>query len=115
MLSYTFAKQRQGAKLADRLGALIDHIVEDGPNALLVVTTIVPIKQGSYGPIGEMFDNSVPAVVQKRIDAGKHVVLVDMFKGFPSDGLGMDGVHPNQQGYEWMAGVWYGAIKRYLH
>ena len=99
----------------DRLGTLIDHIVGDGPNVLLVVTTIIPITQGSYGSLGQTFDNAVPGIVQKRIDAGKHVILVDMFKNFPSNGLGSDGVHPNQQGYEWMAGVWYDAIKGYLH
>ena len=101
--------------MPDRLGALIDHIVGDGPNVLLVVTTIVPIKQGSYGTVAETFNNAVPAVVQKRIDAGKHVILVDMFKSFPSNGLSTDGVHPNQTGYDWMAGVWYDAIKGYLH
>ena len=99
----------------DRLGALIDHIVGDGPNVLLVVTTIIPITQGSYGSVGQTFDNAVPGIVQKRIDAGKHVILVDMFKNFPSAGLSSDGVHPNQQGYDWMAGVWYDAIKGYLH
>jgi lysophospholipase L1-like esterase len=106
---------RSPSGMTDRLGTLIDHIVGDGPNVLLVVTTIIPIKQGSYGSVGETFDNAVPAVVQKRIDAGKHVVLVDMFKNFPSAGLSSDGVHPNQQGYDWMAGVWYDAIKGYLH
>jgi lysophospholipase L1-like esterase len=106
---------RSPTGMTDRLGALIDHIVGDGPNVLLVVTTIIPIKQGSYGTVGETFNKDVPAVVQKRIDAGKHVVLVDMFKTFPSAGLSSDGVHPNQQGYDWMAGVWYDAIKSYLH
>ena len=106
---------RSPSGMTDRLGALIDHIVGDGPDVLLVVTTIVPIKQGSYGTVGETFNNGVPAVVQKRIDAGKHVILVDMFKSFPSAGLSSDGVHPNQQGYDWMAGVWYDAIKGYLH
>jgi lysophospholipase L1-like esterase len=101
--------------MTDRLGTLIDHIVGDGPNVLLVVTTIIPIKQGSYGTVGETFDNAIPAVVQKRIDSGKHVLLVDMFKSFPSNGLSSDGVHPNQTGYDWMAGIWYDAIKSYLH
>jgi lysophospholipase L1-like esterase len=105
---------RSPTGMTDRLGALIDHIVDDGPNVLLVVTTIIPIKQGSYGTVGETFNKDVPAVVQKRIDAGKHIILVDMFKSFPSAGLSGDGVHPNQQGYDWMAGVWYDAIKSYL-
>jgi lysophospholipase L1-like esterase len=106
---------RSPTGMPDRLGTLIDHIIADGPNVLVVVTTIVPIKQGSYGTVGETFNNAVPGVVQKRIDAGKHVILVDMFKSFPSAGLSNDGVHPNQQGYDWMAGVWYEAIKSYLH
>ena len=106
---------RSPSGMPDRLGALIDHIVGDGPNVLLVVTTIIPIKQGSYGTVGETFNNAIPAVVQKRIDAGKHVILVDMFKSFPSDGLSSDGVHPNQTGYDWMAGIWYDAIEGHLH
>jgi lysophospholipase L1-like esterase len=106
---------RSPTGMSDRLGTLIDHIVTDGPDVLLVVTTIVPIKQGSYGTVAESFNKEVPGVVQKRIDAGKHVLLVDMFKNFPSNGLSSDGVHPNQTGYDWMAGVWYDAIKGYLH
>jgi lysophospholipase L1-like esterase len=106
---------RSPTGMSDRLGTLIDHILTDGPDVLLVVTTIIPIKQGSYGTVGETFNNAVPGVVQKRIDAGKHVILVDMFKSFPSAGLSNDGVHPNQQGYDWMAGVWYEAIKGYFH
>jgi lysophospholipase L1-like esterase len=106
---------RSPTGMSDRLGTLIDHILADGPDVLLVVTTIIPIKQGSYGTVGESFNKEVPGVVQKRIDAGKHVLLVDMFKDFPSSGLSSDGVHPNQSGYDWMAGVWYDAIKGYLH
>jgi lysophospholipase L1-like esterase len=106
---------RSPTGMSDRLGTLIDHILADGPDVLLVVTTIIPIKQGSYGTVGESFNKEVPGVVQKRIDAGKHVILVDMFKAFPSSGLSSDGVHPNQSGYDWMAGVWYDAIKSYLH
>jgi lysophospholipase L1-like esterase len=106
---------RSSSGMSDRLGTLIDDIVNSGPDVLLVVTTIIPIKQGSYGTIGESFNKEVPGVVQKRIDAGKHVILVDMFKDFPSSGLSSDGVHPNQSGYDWMAGVWYEAIKSYLH
>jgi lysophospholipase L1-like esterase len=106
---------RSPTGMPDRLGTLIDHIIADAPNVLLVVSTIVPINQGSYGTVAESFNKEVPGVVQKRIDAGKHVILVDMFKSFPSAGLSNDGVHPNQQGYDWMAGVWYAAIKSYLH
>ena len=43
----------------------------------------------------------------------EHVMLVDQFTDLPSSELG-HGVHPNQQGYERMAGVWWDAIQDLL-
>jgi lysophospholipase L1-like esterase len=60
------------------------------------------------------YNAAVPGVVMMRISAGKHVLYVDQFKDFPTNQLG-DGVHPNEAGYARMAGVWYTAIKDYLH
>jgi lysophospholipase L1-like esterase len=59
------------------------------------------------------YNNAIPAVVDERVKAGKHLLLVDQFTGFPTSELG-DGVHPNQKGYERMAGVWYDAISKYF-
>jgi lysophospholipase L1-like esterase len=96
----------------DRLGSLIDQIVTDLPNALVVVAKIIPEPSQASGI--STFNSAVPGIVQTRANAGKHVILVDQFTGFPSSELG-DGVHPNQAGYARMAGVWYTAIKSYLH
>lgn len=95
----------------DRLGTLIDQIVQELPDTLLVVSTIIPLPSSS-GPVNT-FNAAVPGVVNARKDAGKHVLLVDQFTGFPTNELG-DGVHPNQAGYSRMAGVWYAAISSYL-
>ena len=96
----------------ERLGSLIDQIISKLPNALIVVAKIIP--EPSKASDITSFNNAVPQVVQSRANAGKHVILVDQFTGFPSSELG-DGVHPNQAGYSRMAGVWYPAIKAYLH
>jgi hypothetical protein len=95
----------------DRLGTLIDGIVMGAPDALIVVAKIIPLASG--GSAVETYNNAIPAVVQKRIDAGKHVVLIDQFTGFPTSELG-DGVHPNEAGYSRMADKWYDAISKYL-
>lgn len=95
----------------DRLGTLIDQIVESQPMALLVVAKIIPLSSG--GSAVDTFNMAVPGIVQKRADAGKHVVLVDQFAGFPTSELG-DGVHPNVMGYSRMADKWYAAISTYL-
>ena len=99
------------ANAPERLGSLIDLLATNAPDALIVVATLVPLSFGSAGV--EAYNAAIPAVVDERVADGKHVVLVDMFEGFPTSELG-DGVHPNQQGYERMAGVWYEAIGELL-
>jgi len=97
----------------DRLGTLIDHVVADAPNALVVVSSIIPFPSGASAV--DTFNKAVPGVVKKRADAGKHVLYVDMFAALTKSDLGSDMVHPNEGGYEKMAVVWYNAIKPYLH
>jgi hypothetical protein len=75
----------------DRLAKLVDQILTRLPNALLVVATIIPFPGASRAV--DTFNAAIPSIVKTRADAG---------------------VHPNQAGYERMAGVWYTAIRPYL-
>jgi lysophospholipase L1-like esterase len=101
-----------------RLGALIDKIIAADAHTLVVVAQLTPLTASFFnanaGADVQTLNRAIPEVVAARAGAGKHVVLVDMHSGFPEMGLG-DGVHPNRQGYEWMAGVWYQAIGPLLH
>lgn len=98
-----------------RLGALMDKIIELQPESLLVVSTIVPLtfQMRTYVDEVDAYNEAVGAEVQARIDAGKHVLFVDQFEGFPESELG-DMIHPNRAGYERMGEKWYAAIKDYL-
>jgi hypothetical protein len=100
------------ANAPNRLGAVIDQIVADLPDALLVVAKLIPLN--GRGTQVMMYNNAIPAVIQTRASAGKHVIMVDQFANFPTSEL-QDGVHPNTAGYARMAGVWYAAISSYLH
>lgn len=95
-----------------RLGALIDEITTALPDSLLVVSTIIPFPGN---PNVDAFNAALPAQVDARKAAGKHVLLVDQFTGFPVEELLEDKVHPDVDGYARMAGVWYAAIAPYLH
>jgi lysophospholipase L1-like esterase len=95
----------------DRLGALIDQILTDLPDALLVVSNIIPFP-GQVGAVNT-FNAAVPGLVETRQNAGEHILFVDQFMDFPTSELG-DGVHPNEAGYSRMAGKWYAAISSYL-
>jgi lysophospholipase L1-like esterase len=93
-----------------RLEMLIDKLTTMAPNALIVVAKIIPLP--GNGSI-TAYNNAIGPIVQARIAAGKHVVLVDQFAGFPTSDL-PDNVHPNAAGYVRMAGVWYAAIGNLL-
>ena len=95
----------------DRLGALIDQIVTTLPNALLVVSNIIPFPGRSSAVT--TYNAAVPGIVRMRSDAGKHILFVDQFMGFPATEL-QDGVHPNSAGYARMARAWFAAITPYL-
>jgi lysophospholipase L1-like esterase len=91
----------------ERLDALLGKLIGEAPQALIVVAQITPLSFGGTGV--DAFNAALPAIVEARAKGGEHVMLVDMHTGFPTSLLG-DGVHPNQTGYERMAGVWYAAI-----
>jgi len=99
--------------MAQRLGALIDKIINSKPNALLAVAVITP--RNDYAKQwADSYVAVIPGVVNERINQGFNVILVDQYKGFPANGLGSDNLHPNDTGYRFMGQTWYNAIKDYL-
>ncbi|WP_437874836.1 SGNH/GDSL hydrolase family protein [Sorangium sp. So ce513] len=94
-----------------RLGALLDELITEAPDALIVVSSIIPFPGGANAV--NTYNATIPGLVEARAKAGAHIVYVDQFAGFPTSELG-DGVHPNQAGYARMARVWYEAISDYL-
>jgi lysophospholipase L1-like esterase len=99
------------ANAPDRLGALLDDLAMHAPDALVVVASVIPL--GSAGGAVQKYNAAIPDLVKERAAAGMFVQFVDQFDGFPTSELG-DGVHPNRQGYERMAAVWYAAIGELL-
>ena len=102
-----------------RLGALLDQITEDAPDALLMVAQIVPTTNADTNTRVQAYNAAIPALVQQRADAGRHVLLVDMFAPFvdtPNFGAALmnDFLHPNDAGYVVMGQTWYDALASFL-
>ncbi|HET7542185.1 MAG TPA: SGNH/GDSL hydrolase family protein [Polyangiaceae bacterium] len=101
------------ANAASDLEKIIDDLVSAAPNSLLAVASIIPLPNSSSAV--DKYNAGIPALVQKKATAGKHVIFVDQFKDFPTSEL-TDGVHPtDDKGYPRMGDKWYAAIKPYLH
>jgi lysophospholipase L1-like esterase len=90
-----------------RLSTLLDHITTQAPNADLFVATIVPISFADQTV--RTFNATIPGIVQSKVNAGKRVHLVDMYRALTTADLA-DGVHPNAGGYSKMATTWYNAL-----
>ena len=103
------------ANAPTRLGALIDRINNDSPATLVVVAQIIPTTNDGTNTRISTYNNAIPALVQARAAAGKHVMLLDMYTTFTSHtdyktALMFDGLHPNVAGYATMGDAWYAAI-----
>ena len=102
---------RNPAAMAMRLDALMEKIAQNEPDAFLVVAQIVAARTDN--DIRDAYNAMIPGLAQAHAAKGQHVISVDINK-IPMSGLSADGVHPNDQGYAYMAGVWYEAIKDLL-
>jgi lysophospholipase L1-like esterase len=103
-----------------QLGALLDKILQARPSALLVLARIIPSRLASSNATIAAYNESMPALVDARVKAGKHIVLVDMHAAFTANAsyasaLLYDDYHPRDAGYSLMANTWYSAIKDSLH
>jgi hypothetical protein len=103
-----------------RLGALMDQIFNANPSVLLVVAQIVPTGTDAENVRVRAYNATIPPLVQARADAGRHIMLVDMYTAFTNDPnfrttLLADNLHPNMAGYTVMGQVWYRALSNLFH
>ncbi|WP_113699883.1 NPP1 family protein [Nonomuraea lactucae] len=85
----------------ERLGALIDQILDDAPETTVLVATLVPSTKAGLQSRIDAYNKRIPKIVQQRRDQGKHVRLVNMNAVTTSD-LAQP-AHPNDNGYLKMA------------
>jgi lysophospholipase L1-like esterase len=102
-----------------QLEDLLDQITDAAPDALLVVAQITPVGASFPNNGVQQYNAAIPAAVQERVDAGKHLLLVDNFTPIATDPAGVaalvgDNIHPNETGYAIMAATWYDAIESFL-
>jgi lysophospholipase L1-like esterase len=101
-----------------RLGAFMDTILNADPKLLLVVAQIVPQQKMMPDTLNlkvQEYNAAIPGIVKTRVDAGKHVLMVDMYGAFVANPnfstvLLADKLHPTAAGFGVMADTWYAAI-----
>jgi lysophospholipase L1-like esterase len=107
------------AHAPDRLGALIDRIVQAAPEALIVAAQIPPSMNDATNARIQAFNGALPAVIEARVRAGRHVQLVDAYQALAGQAsyrttLMFNEFHPNDAGYARIADRWYEALQPFL-
>ncbi len=97
--------------LPGQLGNMIDSLFSGCPDAFVLVAKI--IRSGNAGTQARVitYNNAIDGVVASRRNAGKHILVVDMFPVLPPSDI-QDGIHPNDAGYQKMANVWLDGIRQ---
>jgi lysophospholipase L1-like esterase len=103
------------ANAPTRLGNLIDSIYAQLPDVLLIVAQIIPTRDDPTNTRIQAYNAAIPAMVQARASAGKHVRLVNMWPVVANDpnyktSILTDTWHPNSTGYTALGTAWYNAL-----
>jgi lysophospholipase L1-like esterase len=114
---------KDGAGMATRLDALVEKLAVQAPTALIVLAQITPVGSTNNGHTSEqvaaanaaqqLYNSKIPGIIGAHLAKGQHIIGVDMSK-MPLSDLTTASVHPNDQGYAYMAGIWYSALKDLL-
>lgn len=91
-----------------RLGALLDRILQSGPETRVVVASIPPLADPDLLRRARTFNEALPAIVASK---GARVSYVDAFAALDQADLDTDGIHLIVGGYEKLAAVWHAAIR----
>ncbi|EFQ34084.1 uncharacterized protein GLRG_09228 [Colletotrichum graminicola M1.001] len=103
------AKQGNDPKgAADRLGKLLDKIIEACPDATVLVGMIINTCDEKQSPATKEYQQLIPGVVKSRKDGGKHILAAD-FTTFETSHL-QDCIHPSNDGYKLFGSYWYDFI-----
>lgn len=107
------------ANAPNRLASLIDQITKDAPDALLVVSAIIPTTTDSTNTRVQAYNTAIKGKAAAAATAGKHVVFVDNYQVFAQDtsyktAYMADGLHPNDAGYALLGKSFYGVISALL-
>jgi len=92
-----------------RLASLIDQIMSVDPDSTLLVAQLICNSNAQTQSNINGYNAQIPAIVQARANAGKHIAMVSMSALTTADLY--DGLHPNDSGYQKMANAWDAAVQ----
>jgi len=106
-----FSQNFNLASVQTRMADLIADIATRRPFAKIIVANL-PLRTDDPTKEAQQvaYNNALPGIVNNQVSQGRQVSLVDMHAAWVAGDL-VEGVHPNQVGYNKMADVWLPGIQ----
>ncbi|KAJ8133375.1 hypothetical protein O1611_g246 [Lasiodiplodia mahajangana] len=96
----------------ERMGQLLDFLWSACPNTTIILSTLLVNQDRSAESRVGLINEHFRALAEQKAAENKKIILVDMHT---ADGPQLrdlvDGTHPNDEGYDKMARIWYRGIK----
>ena len=96
---------------------LIGQMRANNPNMKIIVAQIIPMNPSSCSTCAasvKALDNAIPGWAAGLTTAQSPIVVVDQWSGFDTATDTVDGVHPNDTGFQKMADRWYPPLAQVL-
>jgi lysophospholipase L1-like esterase len=96
---------------------LVGQMRANNPNVKIIVAQIIPMSQAACSTCPAdvvALDNAIPGWAAGLTTAQSPIVVVDQWTGFDAVGDTVDGVHPNNAGFQKMANRWYPPLAKVL-
>jgi lysophospholipase L1-like esterase len=92
---------------------LVDQMRASNPNMKIIVAQIIPMEPPSCIGCAQRvvaLDNAIPSWAAGKTTARSPITVVDQWTGFDAATDTIDGVHPNDIGFQKLADRWYPAV-----
>lgn len=100
-------KGATSADLIQRMTKLLSDIYAGKPDTYVVMATIIPSSHG-HNDDWSTYNAAIPGVAAQF--SGSHKIIIVNMANALSEGDLLDGLHPNQGGYNKMAYTWYPTV-----
>lgn len=95
-----------------RMDKMLDYLWLASPQSTVLLSTLLVNADKEVDSVVKRFNDQFRALAEKKATGQKRIVLVDMYTSEGPDIQGLvDGIHPDDEGYDRMARLWFRGIQ----
>ncbi|GAB1190882.1 hypothetical protein APSETT444_000047 [Aspergillus pseudonomiae] len=101
-------------KAGQRMNDLLEYIWHAAPNSTVLLSTLLVNSDEQVNERVMHVNDQFRALAEKKAALQRRIVLVDLYNDGPHVDDLVDGIHPNDEGYDQVAVLWFNGIQRAL-